>query len=126
MTTLFIKPNFIRKERAFNDLFTEFFNTGHNWSAYDQPTNEINETQNTVEVTVDVPGFEKSEVSIDYKDDILQIQAKKTDHNRREVNRRFMIPGIDLSSSSADLKNGVLYVQLEKLPEAKTQTLKIK
>ena len=91
-------------------------------------TEWLNETDDTIELEIDVPGFEKSDIAIEYKDDILSIKAKheENDRHNRHIERRFNVPAIDISKSSAEVQNGVLKLRLEKQAKAKSQTLKIK
>ncbi len=99
---------------------------------YDPPTLDrnnywANETDNTIELEVDIPGFKKSEIEIDYKDNYLSIKAtqKNKDDKSRQFERYFKIPNIDIKKSTANLINGVLNLSLEKQTSAKTQTLTI-
>ena len=124
MTALFLRPNQFRKEVMVDDIFNDFVKLGFNWNQRDVES-DVTETDTGVTVTIDVPGYEKSDISIDYKDDTLEISASSDKNNRHEIKRRFLIRDVDLKKSNADLKNGVLTIRLTKVAEAQAQTLKI-
>lgn len=86
----------------------------------------------------DMPGFDKSEISIDADGNRLSIAAEHKEENRNEENdyvrcerhcsafgRSFDIEGIDSGKISASYKNGVLELSLPKLVEAKPEVKKI-
>ena len=124
MTALFLRPNQFRKEVMVDDIFNDFVKLGFNWNQRDVES-DVTETDTGVTVTIDVPGYEKSDISIDYKDDTLVVAASSDKNNRHEIKRRFLIRDVDLKKSNADLKNGVLTIRLTKVAEAQAQTLKI-
>ena len=125
MSTFYLTP-FSRKERLFDDIFDNFFNLGIHGGTYHSPTESIDDSGDSVTLSIDLPGFDKSDISIDYKDNQLIVHAKSTeDANRQAINRRYPIKNIDINASSADLKNGVLTLTLEKTAATKAQQLKI-
>ena len=85
----------------------------------------ISETDSHITLELELPGYEKSEITIDYKDHILCIEAKKENDTSSHSTNEYTIKGIDLKKSSADLKNGILTLTLEKQASAKKQQLKI-
>ena len=105
---------------CFSNLFYEPQNLEQDNYWYDESDNEI-----TLEI--DVPGFDKSEIDIDYKDNYLSIKANKnvTDSKKRHLEKCFKILNIDIKKSKANLENGVLKLNLEKQGTAKNQQLKI-
>ena len=125
MTALFYQPYLTRKEGLFDELFYDFFNSGNSGLTIDNKRHEINETDDTITLTVDVPGFDKSDIQIDYNDNQLLIQAKSDNESRKAIKQQYTIPNMDIKKSSADLKNGVLTLHLEKVATAKKQQLKI-
>ena len=124
MTTLLYQPYLTRKEDPFNDLFYRFFDDCFSKST--PIPHKLSETDTTITLTIDVPGFEKSDIAIDYENEILSIHAKSSQENHRsEINQSFKLPGIEFKKSSASLTHGVLNIQLEKSPQRKKQQLKI-
>ena len=124
--TVYLQPYKTRKESIFDELFNDFFNTGF-ISNHHQP-DAITESDSAISLSLDVPGFEKSDIGIDYKDNQLYIHAKTPDDStrRREVKRQYTIRNIDIKKSSAELKNGILTLTLEKNEASKSEQLKIK
>jgi len=90
-------------------------------------SHNYSETDDTAKLTIDIPGFQKDDISIDYKKEILTVTAASSDKssNRSTIRKQFRIPGIELKKSTADYTNGVLSLTLEKQTDSKKQTLKI-
>ena len=126
MSTFYLTP-FSRKERLFDDIFDNFFNLGIHGGTYHSPTESIDDSGDSVTLSIDLPGFNKSDISIEYKDDQLIVHAKSTEaSNRQAITRRYPIKNIDIKQSTAELKNGILTLTLEKNEASKSQQLKIK
>lgn len=106
------------------DPFREFFGTVVRSAATD-----IKETDDAFMIETELPGYDKSEISVSMKEGVLTIRAehggeKSTDDGylRRErawetVERSFEVEGVDADAISAAYNNGVLTVTLPKLPE---------
>ena len=106
------------------DPFREFFSTVSRSAATD-----IKETDEAFQIETELPGFEKSEISVSVKEGVLTVRAehqgdKSSDEGyvRRErtwetVERSFEVTGVDTAAISAAYVNGVLTVTLPKLPE---------
>lgn len=86
---------------------------------------QINETDDSFNLMVECPGFKKSELDINYEQDILSISAKSDEGFNSELNQAFEIPNIDLKKSTAELTNGILKLTLYKVASAKKQKLNI-
>lgn len=95
------------------------------------------------ELTADLPGMKKEDISLRYENSYLTISAnqkseeeKKDEEGRyirRErrmgsMSRSFYIDNIDEAKVTAEFKDGVLKVELPKLPEnvSRTTTIEIK
>lgn len=106
------------------DPFKEFFGTVVRSAATD-----IRETNEAFQIETELPGYDKSEISVSVKEGVLSIKAEhngeKTSDDgylRRErtwetVERSFEVSGVDTGAISAAYTNGVLTVTLPKLPE---------
>ena len=106
------------------DPFKEVFSTVSRSAATD-----IKETDNAFQIETELPGYEKSEISVSMKEGVLTIKAEHQGEQssdegyvRRErtwetVERSFEVSGVDTSAISAAYVNGVLTVTLPKLPE---------
>ena len=103
---------------------------------------DIIESGNNYILEADLPGFEKGDIKLDVKDDILTIkaehkeseeeQAKKGEYVRRERRygsfaRTFDVSGIDESGITAAYHNGILELTLPKqapvVPQARQITI---
>ncbi len=106
------------------DPFREFFGTVVHSAATD-----IQDKGDSFVIETELPGYDKSEISVDLKENVLTIHAEhqaetKPDEGyvRRErtwetVDRSFEVTGIDAAAIQAAYTNGVLTVTLPKLPE---------
>jgi HSP20 family molecular chaperone IbpA len=92
------------------------------------PTVDIFETDDDIVVTAELPGLEKDQVGVEYKDGILTLrgerklerEVKEESYHRMErsygvFHRSFTLPGtVDEEKISARMKNGVLEIHLPK------------
>lgn len=108
---------------------------------FKMPRVDIKDLKDHFEVTADMPGFTKDQVSVTYDNKILTISAKadsskesKDDEKsyiRRErmatsFKRQFAVDGIDKEHIKADLKDGVLTIELPKeAPETEKGPYKV-
>ena len=124
--SIYLQPYKTRKESIFDELFHDFFNGG--FVTHHHQPDTMSESDTAISLSLEVPGFEKSDIGIDYKDNQLYIHAKTSDDStrRREVKRQYTIRNIDIKKSSAELKNGILTLTLEKNEASKSEQLKIK
>lgn len=130
-----------RMNRMFDDFFGRSrggreaeFGVG-NWS----PTVDIYETNDDIVVTAELPGLEKDQVSVEYKDGVLTLHGeRKHDREVKEENyyclernygvfhRSFPLPGsVDEEKIDARMKNGVLEIHLPKKEAAKPRQIKV-
>ena len=122
MSTFYLTPFSHRKEALFDNIFNDLWFSGIG-SGQSQNGSKIKETEESVILKVDLPGFEKSEIGIDYHDEEVIIYAKSD--NRSTIKHRYNVGHIDIKKSSAELKNGVLELTLNKSESVKKQVLKI-
>ncbi len=106
------------------DPFREFFGTVTRSAATD-----IKENDDSFRIDTELPGYDKSEISVSVKEGVLTIRAehkgeRESDEGfvRRErawetVERSFEVTGVDTSAIHAAYVNGILTVTLPKLPE---------
>lgn len=93
---------------------------------------DIEESDTAYKLTIDVPGTKKSNVKLNYKDDLLSVSVRRdnfADHTDSKGNllmserssgtmsRSYRIDGVDQDKIAASLENGVLTVTLPKLAE---------
>ena len=106
------------------DPFQEFFGTVAHAAATD-----IRETDKAFTIETELPGYDKSELSVSMKEGVLTVRAEHQTNEqsddgyiRRErtnstVERRFEVSGVDAGSITAEYVNGVLKLTLPQLPE---------
>lgn len=106
------------------DPFREFFGTVVRSAATD-----IHESDTDFTIETELPGYDKSEISVNLKEGVLTIHAEHQADNRPEegylrrertwetIDRSFEVAGIDTGAISAGYVNGVLTVTLPKMPE---------
>ena len=135
-------------ENLFDDFFHDF-DMFPAWSgrnplcgkhARNMMKTDVRETENSYEVAVDLPGFQKDEIRLDLKDGYLTIQAakgldkdqqdKKGKYIRQEryagaMSRSFYVGDVEPDQISAKYEHGVLQISLPKagkkeLPKSNT------
>ena len=122
-------------DRFFNDRLTGFESpTPSVWT----PVADVEETENELVFTTELPGFEKGEVDININDGRLTISAEREYQEDKETkkqrierwygkfHRSFLLPkSADSEKISAQLKNGVLTVSVPKKEEAKPRQIPV-
>ena len=135
-------------ENLFDDFFNDF-DMFPGWSgrnplygkhARNMMKTDVRETENSYEVDVDLPGFQKDEIRLDLKDGYLTIQAakgldkdqqdKKGKYIRQEryagaMSRSFYVGDVEPDQICAKYEHGVLQISLPKagkkeLPKSNT------
>lgn len=124
-----------------NDLFNNFgqslFNFG---STNEEMKTDISETDKDYKVVVDLPGVDKKDISVDFKNNQLTISAKRdsfsdeSDANGNVISsersygrftRSYRFPNVDQDKISAKYEAGVLKVVLPKTAEEISNTKRI-
>ena len=97
---------------------------------------DVQETKDDYQITVDVPGVDKKNIKLNYKDQILSISVNKeevSDHTDKDGNvlmserksgsssRSYQLPNVDESKITATCNNGVLKVTLPKMTETTSE-----
>jgi HSP20 family protein len=103
------------------------------------PTADIYESNDALNVVLEMPGVDKSSVDIRVEDDVLKIEGRLdfskyqglqplyTEYNVGHYSRSFRLSSkIDQNKIAAELKDGVLSVLLPKVEEAKPRTIQVK
>ena len=71
----------------FDDAFDDFFAPAF-YGTRDSMKTDIKETENGYELTVDMPGFEKKDISMTYKNGYITVSAQRQD---KEENKKAYI-----------------------------------
>jgi HSP20 family protein len=103
------------------------------------PTADIYESNDALNVVLEMPGVDKSSVDIRVEDDILKIEGRLhfskyqglqplyTEYNVGHYSRSFRLSSkIDQNKIGAELKDSVLSLVLPKVEEAKPRTIQVK
>ncbi len=129
---------YVKRPESMIDKFFEDFR---------QPTNlgrhlDIYKKDNAYYLELDLPGFKKEEIAIDFKEDVLTIEAKHVEEEKSEENKEYIyqsrrsndmkrqirFSGIDVDKVEASFESGVLKMTLpleqESVPETKQIELK--
>lgn len=132
-------------QRDLNRIFEDF------WRRFDQPfgalarwdtggpRTDVAETENALEISVELPGLDQKEIDVSLTDGALTIKGeKKSEHEESKKGyhlsersygsfyRTIPLPsGVDTDKANAQFKNGVLTVTLPKTPDALARVKKI-
>jgi HSP20 family protein len=103
------------------------------------PTADIYESNDALNVVLEMPGVDKGSVDIRVEDDVLKIEGRLdfskyqglqplyTEYNVGHYSRSFRLSSkIDQNKIAAELKDGVLSLVLPKVEEAKPRTIQVK
>jgi HSP20 family molecular chaperone IbpA len=103
------------------------------------PNADIYETNDALNVVLEMPGVEKDSVEIRVEDGVLKIDGRLdfskyqglqplyTEYNVGHYSRSFRLSSkIDQNKIGAELKDGVLALVLPKVEEAKPRTIQVK
>lgn len=115
------------------DLFDRFFKENH------YPKVDIKDMGDRYELDMEVPGFSKEDVTVEYRDGYLEVEGtheenkaineKKGHYIRKErsygsFKRSFYVGDIDENSISGSFKDGMLMIQVPKVKEEKKDKAK--
>ena len=102
------------------------------------PTADIYETQDALNVILEMPGVEKGNVDVHVEDDVLNVEGRLdltkyqglqplyTEYNIGHYSRSFRLSNkINQDKIGAELKEGVLSLTLPKVEEAKPRTIQV-
>jgi HSP20 family protein len=103
------------------------------------PTADIYETNDALNVVLEMPGVDKNSVDIRVEDGVLKIEGRLdfskyqglqplyTEYNVGHYSRSFRLSSkIDQNKIAAELNDGVLSLLLPKVEEAKPRTIQVK
>ena len=133
-------------QRDINHVFEDFWQRVENgWNGRSNPvgvfgpSTDVSETDNGVEVTVELPGMTENDIDISLSGDAITIRGeKKVEHEEKRKGvymseRSYgafyrtipLPPGVDGEKAEAKFKHGVLTVTLPKSPEAQAKVKRI-
>lgn len=122
-----------RRDDFFDNLMSlrNFFDDD-NWfsSSNDYMKSDVVENKNGYTVKIDMPGFNKDDIHVNYADGVLTVSGHRDtfdDHTNKngdivqserrygQMSRSYRLPDVDLNQVNASYKNGVLELDLPKL-----------
>ncbi len=124
--------NWMKQDDFFGNLGRSFFDLDN--SVNRALKTDVKETDKAYEVRIDVPGIDKKDITVDYHDGVLSVNAKRdsfNDESDGEGNviasersygrfaRQYSLPNVDESGIKAKCEDGVLKLTLPKLAEEK-------
>jgi len=120
--------NELRRSNSFFDLLSDTGSMFQNRFFQDIKM-DVHETEDNYQVTADLPGYAKEDITVDYDNDILSIsatrQSEKVDKDEKghiirqerssgSVHREIYLKGINENDITATLTDGVLNLVLPK------------
>lgn len=124
-----------------DELFKNFGRPFFNMSdSFKELRTDVEETAEDYTVVIDIPGVEKKDISIYFKDNTLTVSAKRQSYSDRSdkdgnmiasersygrFTRQYNFPDVDHEKIGAKYADGVLTVSLPKTTEGQDKTHKI-
>ena len=121
-------------DSVFHSLFDDFaFNAApvRDWRRL-----TVQETENALNVTLDVPGMNEKDLAVELHEDVLTIRGERKSEDKAEqkilraaglkFEKSFSLPyKVDSEAATAAVKDGVLTITLPKTPEAKPRAIAV-
>lgn len=123
------KPTFFEDpfDRMFDDAFRNFWGDNE-LASFDAFRTDVIDQGDNYLLQAELPGFDKSDINIDLKDNLLTISAShkeekdEEDKNKyirkeryyRSYSRSFRVDGVEPGDINASYKNGILEVKFPK------------
>ena len=126
-----------------DELFNSFFGGADAATPLLTPSVDVAETEETVEVTTDLPGYKPEEIEVAVHDNVLTISGQtsredestdgkdrkfhRIERRRGRFSRSVRLPcGVDEEHTDAELRNGVLTIKMLKAKDAIGKKISIK
>lgn len=126
--------------RVFDRFWSHFNGSGGGLVPFGgSPRVDVSETDDAVEVSVELPGLDEKDIDVSVTEDLLTIKGEKKDEHEEKrkgyyvSERRWgsfyrsipLPPGVASDKAEASFKKGVLSVSLPKTTEAQAKVKKI-
>lgn len=123
-------------QRDMRSLFEDFLQRmGGATPAMTTPRTDIAETDEAVEVAVDLPGMDEDDIDVSVTGETLVIRGEKRDEHKEERRGYYLAersygsvyrslplpPGVDPDKAEAKFKRGVLTIRLPKTEDARAR-----
>jgi len=131
-------------QEEMNRIFDSFFGLTRRGEELDTirwtPRVNIEESEDSFEITADLPGMNKDDIKVEVRDHTLTIRGeRKLEEEKKnknfhlfercygEFSRTFTLPeNADTDKIEAEFENGVLRLNIPKVEEAKPKEIKVK
>ncbi len=136
-----LPATFPRFENEMEDLMERFFGNGGEWGLTRfTPSINVSETDNSFEVSAELPGLEPEEVNVEMKEGSLWISGEKKEEHEEtgksfhrierrhgEFRRVIQLPGeVNEDGVEAKFENGVLLVSVPKTAGVRPKKIPVK
>ncbi|MBR3189162.1 MAG: Hsp20/alpha crystallin family protein [Chelatococcus sp.] len=129
-------------QREMNRVFENFWDRVGNldwpWGSGEAKSDMV-ETDNAIEVSIELPGMEMKDIEVTVNDDMLTVKGEKRIERQEEKKGYYLSersygaiyrtiplpPGVDGEKVQASFKNGVLTIRLPQTPEAQAKVKRI-
>ena len=128
--------------RVFDDFWSRFERTSgfsNGFLAAGGPSTDVSETDEAVEVAIELPGMDEKDIDVSLSDGVLTIRGEKKAEKEERKKGYYLSersygsfyrsiplpPGVDGTKAEARFKKGVLTVTVPKTPEAQEKVRKI-
>ncbi|NDV50346.1 Hsp20/alpha crystallin family protein [Salipiger sp. PrR003] len=129
-------------QRDMNRLFEGFWNRVGEldlpWGS-GEARSDVVETDNAVEVSIELPGMDMKDIEVSVSDDMLTVKGEKKIERQEEKKGYYLSersygaiyrtiplpPGVDGEKAEASFKDGVLTIRLPQTPEAQAKVKRI-
>lgn len=115
-------------EREIESFFNTVINPKNFWNK-GLPYNIV-ESDDSYELAVELPGVDKKDINIEYKNDTITVKAKKKspyNDEVEEIDKTFVLADkINKKNIEAKCENGILTVTFPKKAESKPKVISVK
>jgi HSP20 family protein len=130
-----------RLREEMDDLFSQFWGDGGDWSVGDLITSlDLSESENELQVRMDVPGVKPEDIDIELSGNMLTISGERKEEAEEEgrtfhrverrtgrFSRTVMLPcDVDEGQIEARNEGGVLTIKLPKTETSKSRRIEVK
>ena len=141
LSSLWSRDPFAALRDEMSDLRSRMWGEDGGWLAtISTPSLDLSETENTVEVRMDVPGVKPKDIDIQLNGNLLTVTADREEEKEEKgrtfhrverhtgrYSRSLTLPcPVNESEVAAEYRDGVLNITLPKTEESKTRKIKVK
>ncbi len=135
MKNFMVNYNHDSNGNFFSDALDNFFRPLFYDEKFDSMRTDIKETEDAYVMEVELPGFEKSDISVEYENEYITVRAEKVEkeedkndnknyirkERRMSCQRSYYVGDIQENAVKASYQNGILSVCVPKEDDKKSQ-----